>query len=90
MATSVLFHLVHVLLILGTSCSKIVSEDLSEAARQDSDIPGATEHLSSAHVSTDRDMVSINMFKIYEKYSKEPSRQKDGNTVRSFKAVPGE
>uniref|UniRef100_A0A3Q3VRA5 TGF-beta family profile domain-containing protein n=1 Tax=Mola mola TaxID=94237 RepID=A0A3Q3VRA5_MOLML len=40
------------------------------------------------HGSAARDMASINMFKVYEKYSKEPRRQSHGNTVRSFKAVP--
>lgn len=37
-----------------------------------------------------QDMVSINMFKVYERYSKEPQSRRDGNTVRSFKAVPSE
>ncbi|XP_038123105.1 growth/differentiation factor 10b [Cyprinodon tularosa] len=35
-----------------------------------------------------QDMFSINMFKVYERYSKEPQSRRDGNTVRSFKAVP--
>ncbi|KAG7252306.1 hypothetical protein CRUP_038026, partial [Coryphaenoides rupestris] len=29
------------------------------------------------------------MFKLYDQYSKEPQRENDGNTVRSFKAVTG-
>ncbi|KAM6897081.1 growth/differentiation factor 10 [Xenentodon cancila] len=33
-------------------------------------------------------MLSVNMFRLYEKYSKDPQSQREGNTVRSFKAVP--
>lgn len=38
---------------------------------------------------TERDMVATNMFKIYEKFSKEPHRHRDDNTVRSFRALSG-
>ncbi|KAJ8361398.1 hypothetical protein SKAU_G00179230 [Synaphobranchus kaupii] len=34
------------------------------------------------------DMVSVHMFKLYDKYNKELNRPRDGNTVRSFKANP--
>eukprot|EP00062_Callorhinchus_milii_P018820 gi/632972682/ref/XP_007902779.1/ PREDICTED: bone morphogenetic protein 3B isoform X1 [Callorhinchus milii] len=33
-----------------------------------------------------RDMVSVHMFKLYDKYNREGNRPRDGNTVRSFKA----
>ncbi|KAM8729368.1 growth/differentiation factor 10 [Acanthopagrus schlegelii] len=84
-----LFHTLHLLLILESSWGKLVSEDLGEAARQGADVPPAVEERVFAHGSANRDMVSINMFKVYEKYSKEPLQsQRDGNTVRGFKAVP--
>ncbi|MFT7805862.1 bone morphogenetic protein 3B-like [Arapaima gigas] len=35
-----------------------------------------------------QDMVSMHMFKLYEKYNRELNRPKDGNTVRSFKGSP--
>ena len=86
-----LFHTLHLLLILESSWGKLVSEDLGEAARQGADVPPAVEERVFAHGSANRDMVSINMFKVYEKYSKEPLQsQRDGNTVRGFKAVPSE
>ncbi|KAL2101778.1 hypothetical protein ACEWY4_003539 [Coilia grayii] len=34
-----------------------------------------------------QDVVTMNMYKIYDQYTKE-NRQRDGNTVRSFKATP--
>lgn len=40
--------------------------------------------------STETDRVSQHMFKLYEKYSRESSWPKNTNTVRSFKAKPGE
>lgn len=85
-----LFHTLHLLLILESSWGKLVSEDLGEAVRQGADAPPAVERRVFAHESANRDMVSINMFKEYERYSKEPQSQRDGNTVRSFKGVPSE
>ncbi|XP_066521943.1 growth/differentiation factor 10b [Hoplias malabaricus] len=35
----------------------------------------------------ERDLVSINMFKVYEKFSKEAHRHREENTVRSFRAL---
>ncbi|XP_056153392.1 growth/differentiation factor 10-like [Lampris incognitus] len=71
----------HVLLVLQCGPGDAAAaEGVGEAARHSR---------ASAHRSANRDMVSISMFKVYEKYSKDPRRQKDGNTVRSFKAVPG-
>lgn len=81
-----LVYILHVLLVLEWSCGKLLPEDLGEAARRSADV----EERVFAHESAPRDMVSINMFKVYEKYSKEPQKQSDGNTVRSFKAVPSE
>ncbi|KAK5850492.1 hypothetical protein PBY51_001370 [Eleginops maclovinus] len=83
-----LLHTLHVLLILESSWGKIVSEDFGEAVRKGADVPLAEEQRVFAHEGTKRDMVSINMFKVYEKYSKEPQSQREANTVRSFKAVP--
>uniref|UniRef100_A0A667Y3C7 Growth differentiation factor 10b n=1 Tax=Myripristis murdjan TaxID=586833 RepID=A0A667Y3C7_9TELE len=61
-----------------------------DAQNHRGDAPKAAEQQQRgfAHDSANRDMVSVNMFKVYEKYSKEPHSHKDGNTVRSFKAVP--
>lgn len=39
---------------------------------------------------TSRDMVSVHMYKLYDKYNRERNSPGDGNTVRSFKATPGE
>ena len=47
---------------------------------------------STANQPTDTsalDMVSVHMFKLYDKYNRELNRPRDGNTVRSFKASPG-
>lgn len=68
----------------------MVSEDFGQTVRQGTEDLAAAEQGVFAHEGANRDMVSINMFKVYEKYSKEPQSQRDGNTVRSFKAVPSE
>ncbi|KAM3592572.1 uncharacterized protein V6R79_021491 [Siganus canaliculatus] len=83
-----LLHTLYLLLILESSWGKLVGEELGEAVRQGADVPSVGEERAFAHEGANRDMVSINMFKVYEKYSKEPRSQKDGNTVRSFKATP--
>ena len=85
-----LFHILHLLVILQSSGGKVLTEDLDEVVRQGGDVPSPEEQRVFAHESANKDMVSISMFKVYEKYSKEPRSQRDGNTVRSFKAVPGE
>lgn len=74
-----LFHTLHLFLILE-SC-------WGEGSVRKGAEPAAEQRVF-AHESANRDMISISMFKVYEKYSKEPQSQKDGNTVRSFKAVP--
>ncbi|XP_029465510.1 growth/differentiation factor 10 [Rhinatrema bivittatum] len=38
--------------------------------------------------ASDRDIVSLHMLKLYEKYNRGGSRPRDGNTVRSFRAQP--
>lgn len=81
-----IFFTTHLLLILEWSLGRLLAEDLGKAA----EVPLATQERVFAHDGAHRDMVSMNMFKVYEKYSKEPQRQSDGNTVRSFKAVPSE
>ncbi|XP_062330778.1 growth/differentiation factor 10b [Osmerus eperlanus] len=81
-------NLVRFLLILD-SLYRVASDAFSDIKQQDSDILGSTDH-TFAHESTHRDTVSISMFKVYEKYSKEPHRKRDGNTVRGFKSVPGD
>lgn len=40
--------------------------------------------------SEETDRVSQHMFKLYEKYNREPHWPRNTNTVRSFKAKPGE
>lgn len=84
MASRLLLTL-HVFLLLEATWAKLsVSEDLGADAPLDEELRVFT------HEGAKRDMVSINMFKVYEKYSKEPQSQREGNTVRSFKAVPSE
>lgn len=85
-----LFHILHLLVILQSSGGKVLTEDLGEVVRQGDNVPSSEEQRVFAHDSANKDMVSISMFKVYEKYSKEPRSLKDGNTVRSFKAVPSE
>ncbi|KAJ3608134.1 hypothetical protein NHX12_025184 [Muraenolepis orangiensis] len=82
---NVLLHVLHFSLILE---AVVASGELGKSARTSgSGTQEDTEHLTVS--ASYRDMVSINMFKLYDKYSKEPQREKDGNTVRSFKAVTG-
>ncbi|XP_020779927.2 growth/differentiation factor 10b [Boleophthalmus pectinirostris] len=79
-----LFHIVQILVILECGWSKVAPlEEVGEIVRPSEDDSPQVE-------SAKRDMVSVNMFKVYEKYSKDPQShsQRDGNTVRSFKAVP--
>ncbi|XP_053739969.1 growth/differentiation factor 10b [Synchiropus splendidus] len=76
--TSWLLHILHVVVLLESSWSKVLTEDVAR-------LSGVEERVF-AHGSARQDMVSMSMFKVYEKYSKEP--QKDANTVRSFKAEP--
>lgn len=90
MASVFLLHILRVLVIVESTWAKVVFEDLGGAARHGADGPEAPGQRGFAHESANRDMVSINMFKVYERYSKEPQSQRDGNTVRSFKAAPSE
>ncbi|XP_028263751.1 growth/differentiation factor 10 [Parambassis ranga] len=83
-----LFFILCILVILESSWALLVSENLDEPVRQGSEVASAAEQSGFAQESAHQDMVSINMFKVYEKYSKEPRSEREGNTVRSFKAVP--
>ncbi|XP_056285447.1 growth/differentiation factor 10b [Pseudoliparis swirei] len=83
-----LLHTLHILLVLESSWGKMVSGGLGGAARPGAEVSVAGEPRVFTHDGANRrDAVSIHMFKVYEKYSKEPQSQRDGNTVRSFKAV---
>ncbi|XP_035469494.1 growth/differentiation factor 10b [Scophthalmus maximus] len=89
-----LLHLLHVLMLLECSSmgELVVSEELGEAPVRpgaDAAAPAAGDRRVFAHERANRDMVSIDMFKVYERYSKEPQSLRHGNTVRSLKAVPG-
>ncbi|XP_076122636.1 growth/differentiation factor 10 [Alosa pseudoharengus] len=83
MAVSYLCAL-HLLLYLGTRTGALV----------DSSTPPGETHGSPSERALDRaaferdaqDVVTINMYKTYDKYTKEPS-ERDGNTVRSFRAL---
>ena len=81
------FHLLHFFLVLESSCGKLPSEDLGGAVRQGAD---TVDRRVVAHGGAKRDVVSVNMFRVYERYSKDPQSRRDGNTVRSFRAVPSE
>ncbi|CAN9508913.1 unnamed protein product [Ophioblennius macclurei] len=86
-------HILPVLVILESCCAHLQSEGPDGAARQAPGVPAAAAAAAEeprvfTHDSSSRDMVSISMFKVYERYSKEPQSQREGNTVRSFKAVP--
>lgn len=87
MAVSYLCAL-HVLLYVGTQRCGLV----------DASIPGGGETRGSPsgrafdRAAFDRDtqdVVTTHMYKIYDKYSRE-HRERDGNTVRSLRALPGE
>lgn len=88
--TSWLSHILSLFLILESSCSKLLPVDFGETLRPGAGALPAEARRVFTHESSKRDMVSASMFKVYEKYSKEPQSQRDGNTVRSFKAVPSE
>ncbi|XP_011471778.1 growth/differentiation factor 10 [Oryzias latipes] len=51
------------------------------------DAPPDAERRVFTHESPDP--VHASMFRLYERYSKEPQSRRSGNTVRSFRAVPG-
>ncbi|CAG5910086.1 unnamed protein product [Menidia menidia] len=76
------FRSVVLLVILEHSGALLAAEGDDGAAH------GGAERRVFAHERAKRDAVAANMLKVYEKYSKEPQSQKEGNTVRSFKAFP--
>ncbi|XP_036401189.1 growth/differentiation factor 10b [Megalops cyprinoides] len=90
MAVIFLF-LLHQLIFLNFALETAASEDAVRNGK-DSNVfdvavgqAGQTSDASAADRSA-LDMVSTHMFKLYEKYSRELNRPRDGNTVRSFKA----
>ncbi|KAJ8365354.1 hypothetical protein SKAU_G00141850 [Synaphobranchus kaupii] len=81
---SVIFlFLLHVFLCLKTGLGTTASEDATRNG-QDSGVLDAADDQTSDRSA--QDMVSIHMFKLYDKYNRELNRPRDGNTVRSLKA----
>ncbi|XP_036402759.1 growth/differentiation factor 10 [Megalops cyprinoides] len=70
----------------------LITTDLWTAASEQTARSALEEDIESpvnqAPDSSAQDMVSIHMFKLYDKYNRELNRQRDGNTVRSFKGSP--
>lgn len=85
-----LFHILLFPAILGSSWGQLAFESPDGTARQGAEAPLTVQPRAFTQESANRDMVSVNMFKVYERYNKEPRSQREGNTVRSFKAVPSE
>ncbi|KAK1794312.1 hypothetical protein P4O66_011194 [Electrophorus voltai] len=73
-------YAIQIILVMDIDEIKVV-----DSFKYDGDITGTAPHRNSD--STVQNMVSMNMFKMYEKFSKEKYRHVDENTVRSFKAV---
>lgn len=87
MAIRLVLCALHALLFL----TRAASEELGGAARQAGQAGDGAEERIFARDGAARDMVSISMFKVFERYSEESqSPQTDGNTVRSFKAASSE
>ncbi|XP_076025697.1 growth/differentiation factor 10 [Genypterus blacodes] len=82
--SSVLVQILRVLLVAGSAGAAVPAEEHGGAARHGAGGPESAHRDLSAH----RDMVSISMFREYERFSTEPRSLRDGNTVRSFKAAP--
>ncbi|XP_023676029.1 growth/differentiation factor 10-like isoform X1 [Paramormyrops kingsleyae] len=59
-----------------------------EPPRGTQDSGSAAGHDVPAPDSFTRDTLTSRMFKLYDKYSRELNRPRDGNTVRSFRATP--
>ncbi|XP_028825582.1 growth/differentiation factor 10 [Denticeps clupeoides] len=80
-AASSLLFLAHLLLSLpATDATSADSEARDRASRERAPDGGGGGDA--------RDAASANMYKIYDKFAKD-HRQRDANTVRSFRAVPG-
>ncbi len=72
-------------------CLNIVKVYFVNSSELNEDIP-ATQ--PSFH-SPARDMMTVNMYRVYDKYSKkhhhhQQQQQQNINTIRSFRGVPGE
>ncbi|KAM4527055.1 growth/differentiation factor 10 [Fundulus diaphanus] len=83
-----LFTILGLWVILESGGAHLASDNQDGAARQVAGAPPAEDRRVLAQESANRDMVSVDMFKVYERYSKEPRSRREGNTVRSFKAAP--
>lgn len=65
----------------------VVKVDLVNSSELNGDIPAS----EPAFDNPARDMMTINMFRIYDKYSKKHHHQQQTvNTIRSFRGLPGE
>uniref|UniRef100_A0A1A8ETG3 Growth differentiation factor 10b n=1 Tax=Nothobranchius korthausae TaxID=1143690 RepID=A0A1A8ETG3_9TELE len=85
-----LHHILYLLLSLQCGWARLAPEghDVGAVRQGGAEAQPAVDQRVLAHESASRDVVSVNMFKVYERYSKEPQSRMKGNTVRSFKAVP--
>ncbi|XP_057682456.1 growth/differentiation factor 10b [Corythoichthys intestinalis] len=77
-----LIFAVRLLVILESAWTERMPEDVSEIVRQ-----SVTQRGVFTHANSGPDAVTSSMFKVYERYSKEPQSHKEGNTVRSFTAA---
>ncbi|XP_049615224.1 growth/differentiation factor 10 [Syngnathus scovelli] len=78
MATWFVYAL-RLLVILEPVWSNTVPDDVRKIA---------SERRVFTHPSSGRDVVTSSMYKVYERYSEDPRSHNQGNTVRSFTAVP--
>nr|XP_006630374.1 PREDICTED: growth/differentiation factor 10 isoform X1 [Lepisosteus oculatus] len=80
-----------VVLLLGYSNLGVADAGVTPGSVQDSSVfaaPAERPSDTAALDSSAQDMVALHMFRLYEKYNREVTRPRDGNTVRSFKASP--
>ncbi|KAJ7987653.1 hypothetical protein DPEC_G00328710 [Dallia pectoralis] len=78
---NMLLHLVRWLLLLHSGIGDVSSRESSGIRLR------ATDHSTEPDTGP-RNMVSLTMLRVYEKYNKEYHRHRDGNTVRSFPSIP--
>ncbi|XP_018621627.1 growth/differentiation factor 10 [Scleropages formosus] len=79
--------LVHVMLLCLTN-SELLGQSASEQRHQRRLREIQVFPADELSDTSSQDMVSMHMFKLYDKYNRELNRPKDGNTVRSFKGSP--
>ncbi|XP_061910818.1 growth/differentiation factor 10-like [Entelurus aequoreus] len=75
-------HTLHVLMLLQSTWSKM-SVDVRGAA-----VRPSGHSAPEQRVFTHATMATVSMLQVYERYSKDPRSHNEGNTVRSFTAVP--